>query len=541
MPSILLIDDDADQRMLRRLLLEKAGHTVREAGNPEAALAGIAAGRPDCVLMDLRLPRSEDGLGLISRLHGVDPLLPIVVLSGWTGDLDGAPQAGMISEVLQKPVRSERLMKTIARLTAAMALFLAPFLSAGQLKFESSGQGECVAHLELTSPNGNWARRGSEAAVARVTVDGSEPQHVVVWNGPASRVYSIVLGRLAAGSHVMAVERDVSSAGNAGFAVASMKVEEVRPEESRYAAVANAPVLYERANARGQFSDIPLLMYATRLDGAIEYTVVFSNEDGGTSTRDLMARWGRASDIEFVYRVWPGPSGKPARTVIQTRNHKEVPYAGAYRDLHPLLLPVTNNNMVDSVTTPPAESLVFRPMPVDFPSGEGSRERVMDADPDTYRAVAAELERERKTRPYGKFEGENIGDSRGYLYIEFESRLDAAWIEAVVQPRGSNRWYRSSLGIASNHIESPGWRRVAVELPPGTRERGVANLAFSCLSSRKLVKEDVPKNGKCTLVRLGRVFFLDDGHRPAAPLRFTQPSPGGEVIAVGEMAAFQPF
>jgi hypothetical protein len=351
----------------------------------------------------------------------------------------------------------------------------------------------------------------------------------------------MVLGRIPAGTHVLNVERDAASAGAAGLEVVSMKTEEVRPEDARYATVANAPILYERENVRGQFSDIPLLMYAARVDGAIEYTVVFSNEDGGTSTRDLMARWGRASDIEFIYRVWPGPSGQPARTLIQTRSHKEVPYAGAYRDLHPLLMPVTNNNMVDSVTTPPAKSLVFRPLPVEFPSGGGSRERVMDADPATYRAVAAELERERKLRPYGKFEGENIGDPRGYLYIEFESRLEAAWIEAVVQPRGSTRWFRSSVGIASNHIEMPGWRRVAVELPPGTRELGVASLAFTCLSSRKLVKEDVPKNGKCILAGLGRVFFLDDDYRPRAPLRFVPPSRDGETIGVGEMVTLQPF
>lgn len=541
MSCILLIDDDADQRLIRRLILERAGHTVREAANPEDALSSIAAGLPDCVLMDLRMPRPADGLGLISKVREIDSSLPVIVLSGWPGDIEGEPQAAMISELLQKPVRSEKLIRAISRLTAIAALCIAPLLSGEQLRFESSGRGECIAHLELSSPNANWARRGSEAAVARVTVDGASPQHVVVWNGPAPRTHSIVLGRLPSGTHVMAVERDASSARAAELAVVSMKVDEVRPEDPRYSLVANAPLLYERENARGRFSDVPLLMYATRVDGAIEYTVVFSNEDGGTSTRDLMARWGRASDIEFIYRVWPGPSGQPARTVIQTRNHKEVPFTGAYRDLHPLLMPVTDNNMVDSVTVPPPQSLLFRLLPVEFPSTEGSRERVMDADPATYRVVAAELDREQKMRQYGKFEGENIGDPRSYLYIEFESRLESAWIEAVVQPRGSKRWYRSSVGIAGNHIESPGWRRVAVELPPGTRERGLAHLAFSCLSSRKLVKEDVPKNGKCTLAKLGRVFFLDDDYRPREPLRFIPPPREGETIGVGEMVAFEAF
>jgi hypothetical protein len=336
------------------------------------------------------------------------------------------------------------------------------------------------------------------------------------------------------------VERDPASAGTLQIGYGPIRTEEVPPGDARFPLIANAPVLYERETARGRFSDIPLLMYATRLDGAIEYTVVFSNEDGGTSTRDLMARWGRTTDIEFIYRVWPGPAGKPARTLIQTRGHKEVPFAGAYRDLHPVLMPVTENNMVDAAPAS-SQGLLFRPLPVEVAAGEGSRERVMDADPATYVLMAKELERENKIRPWGKFEGESIGDPRTYLYIEFESRLEAGWIEAVVQPRGSKRWYRSSLGLAGDHIEAGGWRRIAVEMPPGTKERGVATLGFTCLSSRKLVKEDVPKNGRCTLLRLGRIFFLDDGYRPGEPLRFIPPSRNGEAIGVGEMLAFEAF
>ena len=36
----------------------------------------------------------------------------------------------------------------------------------------------------------------------------------------------------------------------------------------------------------------------------LQYTAIFSNEDGGTSTRALMARWGRTTDIEYIYRAW---------------------------------------------------------------------------------------------------------------------------------------------------------------------------------------------------------------------------------------------
>jgi len=81
-------------------------------------------------------------------------------------------------------------------------------------------------------------------------------------------------------------------------------------------------VLFARANTVAKPSDIPLIVYCERLSengvGFLQYTVIFSNEDGGTSTRALMARWGRTTDVEYVYRAFPG------RATIQAKDHKEV-------------------------------------------------------------------------------------------------------------------------------------------------------------------------------------------------------------------------
>src|SRR2546427_12047242 len=38
-------------------------------------------------------------------------------------------------------------------------------------------------------------------------------------------------------------------------------------------------------------------------DLTVRYTVIFTNEDGGTQTVALMARWGRGTDIEWAYEV----------------------------------------------------------------------------------------------------------------------------------------------------------------------------------------------------------------------------------------------
>ena len=57
MPAAFVIDDNADVRLLLRLVLEPAGFTVTEADGGPAALAGLAAGDlPDVVLLDVQMP-----------------------------------------------------------------------------------------------------------------------------------------------------------------------------------------------------------------------------------------------------------------------------------------------------------------------------------------------------------------------------------------------------------------------------------------------------------------------------------------------------
>ena len=61
--------------------------------------------------------------------------------------------------------------------------------------------------------------------------------------------------------------------------------------------MAHAPALWLRSDTIGTATDLPLAMYAEdmRVDGTgvLRYTIIFSNEDGGTATPALLARWGR--------------------------------------------------------------------------------------------------------------------------------------------------------------------------------------------------------------------------------------------------------
>ncbi|HWO10850.1 MAG TPA: ATP-binding protein, partial [Polyangiaceae bacterium] len=81
-PSVLVVDDEADQRELLRELLTELGLATFEAADAEAALRSIAERRPDLVFMDVRLP-GMDGVEATRRIRatpsGKD--LPIVIAS----------------------------------------------------------------------------------------------------------------------------------------------------------------------------------------------------------------------------------------------------------------------------------------------------------------------------------------------------------------------------------------------------------------------------------------------------------------------------
>src|SRR5262245_38288397 len=113
MARVLVVDDDPAGLEIRRLILERRGHQVTTAADAESARSAFAASQPETVIMDLRLPRPEDGFSLIRQFRAAGPETRIVVLSG-AADLDRREEAKLVDEVLVKPVRTERLLEAIA-------------------------------------------------------------------------------------------------------------------------------------------------------------------------------------------------------------------------------------------------------------------------------------------------------------------------------------------------------------------------------------------------------------------------------------------
>jgi signal transduction histidine kinase/CheY-like chemotaxis protein len=112
--EVLLVEDNGELALAGAELLTEAGCRVFRAGNADEALALLDAGgaRPHVVLSDIRMPGSLDGIGLARRLRTRTPAPQVVLMTGYTGELEAARAAGL--EVLAKPVAPAQLLTAVA-------------------------------------------------------------------------------------------------------------------------------------------------------------------------------------------------------------------------------------------------------------------------------------------------------------------------------------------------------------------------------------------------------------------------------------------
>lgn len=108
--NILVVDDEISLRRTIRTALESMGHRVSEAGTSTEALHRVAQGRPDLVLLDLRLGR-ESGLDVLGHLLKAAAGLGIVVITAYAA-VDTAVGA---LDYLAKPFTPKQLAELIDR------------------------------------------------------------------------------------------------------------------------------------------------------------------------------------------------------------------------------------------------------------------------------------------------------------------------------------------------------------------------------------------------------------------------------------------
>ncbi|HPC82648.1 MAG TPA: sigma-54 dependent transcriptional regulator [Thermoanaerobaculaceae bacterium] len=129
---VLVVDDNAANRLVVKTILTGAGFEVSEAADAFAALDRIDREQPHAVLLDIKMP-GMDGLGLLANLRsrGVD--VPVIVLTGHGDEftaascleagadafLDKPPERATLLLTVQGAVRRGRLAEENRRLRGA--------------------------------------------------------------------------------------------------------------------------------------------------------------------------------------------------------------------------------------------------------------------------------------------------------------------------------------------------------------------------------------------------------------------------------------
>jgi len=85
-PRILVVDDDADIRLLLRELLERAGYTVDEGEDGKSGLRQLFANAPALVILDVSMP-DMDGYQTLERIRDLSDV-PVLMLTARTQELE---------------------------------------------------------------------------------------------------------------------------------------------------------------------------------------------------------------------------------------------------------------------------------------------------------------------------------------------------------------------------------------------------------------------------------------------------------------------
>lgn len=413
----------------------------------------------------------------------------------------------------------------------AIVVAIAAAIFAGQAEpaplayrvFDAKSAGEAIAVVRASCERCDWAVEGREAAALRLSFDGKYSQHVLLNRGSGNWEYHVTLGPVTAGTHRIFVHLDPAlTARDVGkVTVDGISTHVIPAGSDAHLAQAMAPFIYARPNTVGRFTDVPVFMWYEIVPAPqgrqFRYSVIFSNEDGGTTTDRLMATWGRTTDIEFVYGATVDRDGNVIAEEFQGPGHEVPPFRGRHEGMHPLQWVSTDNNMVSE--SGPTE-IRYAPVPVKFDLTNASREVVMDANPWTHVLASKEMVREKKLAEDAAAGSGIIPDPRRFWFVEACTDLQNAAVAFSVRARdsaGDTRWFDSDRGRPQFRIVRTGCFRGAVPLPAGAGVPDAVRFKAYTLPPRANAP---PPAGEPSVVltRVNRVFGLDDGYLPRPSL-----------------------
>ena len=157
--TILVVDDNDDNRDVVARRLEHAGFRVEEASSGPEALERVAAGPPSLVLLYVNMPKMT-GLEVLTRLREAhSPVqLPVIMITARSGSDDVVESLGLgANDHVAKPLD---LNVVLARVEAALRTRVPPVESADQARTPADVQPGMVLagryHLETRIGSGTF-------------------------------------------------------------------------------------------------------------------------------------------------------------------------------------------------------------------------------------------------------------------------------------------------------------------------------------------------------------------------------------------------
>jgi two-component system cell cycle response regulator DivK len=126
-PTILLIEDNEQNRYLVTFLLEQSGYAVRAVADGAGAIETARTFVPALILLDIQLP-TMDGYAVARALRQNQALagIPIIAVTSYAmpGDRDKAHEAGCTSYI-EKPINPDTFVAEMELVLASASVGMA--------------------------------------------------------------------------------------------------------------------------------------------------------------------------------------------------------------------------------------------------------------------------------------------------------------------------------------------------------------------------------------------------------------------------------
>lgn len=195
--SILIADDDPSIRSLLKTFLENEGFAVSEAKNGAEVLSRLSNGKPDLVVMDVRMPEMT-GIDVLQKINEQNLDVPVLLMTAY-GTANLAIKAIQLGahDYITKPFELEEVLHTINRFFDYQALAAEVKNLRTQLnEYDPSERivGRTPAMLDIYKTIGKVAKTDATILITGETGTGKElvaeviHQNSLYRNGPLVKV-----------------------------------------------------------------------------------------------------------------------------------------------------------------------------------------------------------------------------------------------------------------------------------------------------------------------------------------------------------------